>query len=268
VGLTVETPVVVGECVEGEVLDEPVHRDGHPSTPPQVVLDDRVVELEHVASQHDPLVGLGVGDLLDAYSQIVDLQDLDVTAKLRGHQGEIGRDIEHARVEVPEQAVPALPQRASYAGGPHPLGDPRPGALILQVAGHGSERHTTALEGVGHLGQRACTAVGEPLPGVEGRVIHDLGRLQVDEQHRSAAALRDRHEHRRRYVRRQEADDEVTPRSAELLRGVGAVLRVRDKADVHDVAVQSAQPLRGTLRRPLQLRQQVRELRPVGAEPT
>ena len=42
----------------------------------------------------DPVVGLVVGDLLGAHPQVVELQDLDVTAELRRDHGEVGRDVE------------------------------------------------------------------------------------------------------------------------------------------------------------------------------
>ena len=144
--------------------------------------------------------------------------------------------------------------------------DPRPGPLVLEVAGHRAERDAAALEGVGHLRQRAGAAVGQPLAGVERGVVHRLGRLQVDEQHRCAAALRDRHQHRRGHVGGEEADDQVAARGAQLLGGRGALLGVGDEADVDDVAVQRPHPLGHAAGGPLQLRQQVGELRPVGAE--
>ena len=95
-----------------------------------------------------------------------------------------------------------------------------------------------AEEGVGHLRQRAGAAVGQPLAGVEGGVVHRLGGLQVDQQHRGAAALGDGQRAWRRHVRGEEADDEVAVGDAQLLAGRGALLRVGDEAGVDDVGVQ------------------------------
>jgi len=97
-------------------------------------------------------------------------------------------------------------------------------------------------------------------------VIHGLGRLQVDQQHRGAAALRDGHEHRRGHVRGEEADDEVAAGRPQLLGRPRPVLGVGNEADVDDVTVDRTHSLRDASRRSLQLGQQIRELRPVGAE--
>jgi hypothetical protein len=98
--------------------------------------------------------------------------------------------------------------------------------------------------------------------------VSKVGGLQVDQQHRRAAALRHRQQHRRRHVRRQEPDDQVAARRAQLLRGDRALRGVGDEPDVHDVDVADlAQALRHPRRGALQLREQVGELRPVGAQP-
>ena len=161
-----------------------------------------------------------------------------MTTEIGRHQRQIGRDVEHARVQVAHQAVPAVAQRPAHAGRLDPAGDLGPGALVLDIARDRAERDAGAQEGVAHLGQRAGAAIGQPLPGVEAGVVHDLGRLQVDEQHRGAAALGDRQQHRGGHVGGEEADDQITAGNPKLLGGPGAVLRVGDEPDVDDVAVQ------------------------------
>jgi len=97
-------------------------------------------------------------------------------------------------------------------------------------------------------------------------VVHRLRRLQVDEQHRRTAPLRDRDEHRRGHVGREKTDDEVTAGDAQLLRRPRTLFRIGDEADVDDVAVQLRHALRHSRGRLLQLGEQVGKLRPVGAE--
>ena len=144
--------------------------------------------------------------------------------------------------------MPAVPQRAAHAGRAHPARDRAQAALLLDVARTPSGTGCRAAEGVGHLRQRAGAAVGQPLPGVEGRVVHRLGRLQVEQQHRRAAALRDRQQHRRGHVRREEADDQVAAGLAQPFRGSGSLLGVGDEADVDHFAVELAHPLGDPLR--------------------
>jgi hypothetical protein len=74
-------------------------------------------------------------------------------------------------------------------------------------------------------------------------MVHRLGGLEVDQQDRRAAALGDRDDHRRGHVRGEEADDQVAPGSAQLLRGPCPVLGVGDEAGVDDVTVQGAHPV-------------------------
>ncbi len=188
-------------------------------------------------------------------------------AELSRNERRVGGDVHHARVEVPEQAVAAVPQRRPHPGRLDPPLDPRPGPLVLQVPGHRAELDAEAPETAGHLRQRAGAAVGQPRAGVEGLVVHRLGGLQVQQEHRRARTLRDRCQHAWRQVGGEEADDQVAARHPQFLGRRRSFGRVRDEARVHDLAVQFGQPGRHPARGSFQLGQQRRELRPVRAEP-
>lgn len=59
-----QAPVVVGERIQGEVLDESVQADRHLRTPGEVLLDDRLVDGEQVAGQSLARLDLDGTDLL------------------------------------------------------------------------------------------------------------------------------------------------------------------------------------------------------------
>ena len=264
--LALQATVVVGQAVQAEVVDEAVQADRDPGGPAEVLFLYRRVELEHGAGQVHPLVHLIVGDGGGPDPEIVEFEHLHVAAEVRADQGEVGGHVEHAGIEVPHQPVPTGPERAPDTRRGDPAADPGPGALVLEVAGHRAERHPNPGKAAGHLRQRARAAVGQPFTGPERGVVHLLGRLKVDQQHRGAAALRDRHQHGRGHVGGEEPHDEVAAGRAQHLGGPGPLLGVGDEPGVDDVAAQPLDPLADPLGRGLQLRQQVRELRPVGAE--
>ena len=259
--------MVVGQAVEAEVVGQPVQPDGDLGGPPEVLVLDAVVDLEHRARELHPVGDLTVGHAGDSYPQVVELDHLHVPAEVRRDQRQVGGHVEHAWIQVAHQAVPTGTQRATDAGRLDPPLDPGPRPLVLHVPRDRPERDPEAQERVRHLRQRARAAVGQPLPGVEGPVVHHLGRLQVDDQHGGTAALRHRRQHRRRHVRREVAHDQVAARDPQRLGSTSTVFGVGDEADIDHVAVERAHPLAHPPGRLLQLRQQAGELRPVGAEP-
>jgi hypothetical protein len=97
-------------------------------------------------------------------------------------------------------------------------------------------------------------------------VIHRLGRLQVDQQHRGAGPLGDRRDHGCGHIRGEEADDQVAAGPPQEFGRLRALVGVGDEPGIDDIAVQSGQPLRDPARRLLQLRQQSGELGPVRAQ--
>ena len=62
-------------------------------------------------------------DRRDPGGEVVDLEHLHVRADLRVDGGEVGVQVEHARVGVPEEAEARPAQRAGDAGGADPGGD-------------------------------------------------------------------------------------------------------------------------------------------------
>ena len=149
-----------------------------------------------------------------------------------------------------------------------PLLDPAPRLLVVQVARDRAEGDAAATEDVGDLRQRALPTVGQPLAGVEGGMVHVLGGLHVDDQHRGLGPLRDGQHHVRREVRRQVDDDHVAVRRSQGLGCCRSLEWVADEADVHDLAVHPVQTIRNEPGRCLEVVQQPRELRPVGAQAT
>ncbi len=189
-----------------------------------------------------------------------------MTAELGRHQRGVGGDVHHPGIEVAHQAVPSVAEGRPHAGRLDPAGDARPGPLVLDVARHRPEVDAAAAERVGHLGQRAGAAVGEPGAGVERGMVHRLGRLQVEQQDGRARPLGHGDQHGGGHVGRQEPDDQVAVGHPQLLRGHGSLLRIGDEPHVDDLAVELREPLRDPARAGLQLRQQLGELGPVGTE--
>ncbi len=266
--LAVQPPVVVGDGVEVEVLDQPVESDRHLRSPGEVVLVDALVEREQCAGELQAVGELGVCHFLDTHTEVVELEHLHVGAELGGDQRHVGRDVEHPGIQMAEKTVAPVPETAAHRCGVHPLLDAPPGALLAQVPRHRPELDARAAEDVAHLGDGALTAVGEPLAGAEVGVVHLLARLKVDDQHRRVSTLGDRQHHRSREVGGQEDDDEVAVGEAELLRRGRRLDRVGDEADVDHVGVEPLESFGDVGRRLLQLGKEARELRPVGRQPT
>ena len=111
--LAVQPAVVVGEAVQVEVLDQAVQADGHLRAPREVVVVHGVVDGEDLAGELRAVrVTSRLGDRVDPYAQVVELQHLHVPAEVGRHQVRSVDDVEHARVEVAHQPVPAVAERA------------------------------------------------------------------------------------------------------------------------------------------------------------
>jgi hypothetical protein len=91
--LALQAAVIVGQAVEGEVLDQRVQAGGDPGGPFQVRFLHGIVDGEDALRRRDPLLFLLVGHGRDPYPEIVELEDLDVAAEVGGHQGEVGRHV-------------------------------------------------------------------------------------------------------------------------------------------------------------------------------
>jgi hypothetical protein len=99
---------VVGDRVEAEVVHEVVQAEGDLRGPGEVVRVDGGVEGEQLPGQAPPVGDLGVGELIDADPQVVELEHLHVGAEGGGHAGEVSRDVEHPWVQVTHEPVPAV----------------------------------------------------------------------------------------------------------------------------------------------------------------
>ena len=151
--LAFKTAVVVGDRVEGEILDELIEPDRYPCGPFEVDRVDAAVEFEDLARKLDAGCGLVVSDSVDTHPKIVELDDLHVTAQVRRDHREVSRDVEHAGVEVAHGAVPGVAQRAAHASCLDPAADAFPGARVFDVARDRAEGHAASLECVRHLRQ-------------------------------------------------------------------------------------------------------------------
>ena len=254
-----EAAVVVGHGVEIEVLHEPVQADGYFGAPGEVVVVHGVVKDKQLPGQVEAFSDLRVGDPVHPFPEVIEFQHLHVGAEGGGDGGEVGGDVQHARVQVAHEPVPGVAQPGADAGGVHPLGDAVPGGFLLEVSGDGAELDAGPAEDVGDLGDRALAAVGQPFAGVEVGVVHGLGGLQVDHQDRGLGPLGDRQHHRGGQVGGQEDDDEVAVGDAQLLTGRGCFLRIGDEAGVDDVGVEGLEAAGDVADGLLQLRQQRRE---------
>ena len=263
---TGEAAVIVGHGVQIEVLHEPVQADGYFGAPGEVVVVHGTVEDKQLPGKVEAFSDLRVGDPVDPFPEVIELQHLDMGAEGGGDGGEVGGDVQHARVQVAHKPVPGVAQPGADAGGVHPLGDAFPGGFLLEVSGDRAELDAGPAEDVGDLGDRALAAVGEPFAGVEVGVVHGLGGLQVNHQDRGLGPLGDRQHHGGGQVGGQEDDDEVAVGDPQLFAGRGGFLRVGDEAGVDDVGVEVLEAAGDVADGFLQLRQQLGKLGPVGAE--
>ncbi len=264
--LAIEATVVVGQRVEVEVVDQSIQSHADRRTPGEVLFPDRVIEGEDLPGEVHAGRRLCVGDLLDALPQVIELEHLDVGTERGRQQCQVGRDIQHARVDVAHQAVPGMPKRSADMGGADPPADALPRRLLTQPARYGAERDPGATEHIAHLGHRALAAVREPHSRVEVGVIHLLRRLQVDHEDRRVRPLGDRQHHRRGEVGREEHDDQVAVGHSQLLGRNDTLLRVGDEPDVRHLGIHGLEPFRHVSGRLLELGQQPRKLGPIGAE--
>jgi len=91
----------VREAVEIEVVDETVKADRNACATSRIVVHNAVVQREDLPSEVHTSLGLGIGNPVDTHTKIVELQHLDLRAEGSRQQGEVGRDVKHARVDVP-----------------------------------------------------------------------------------------------------------------------------------------------------------------------
>ena len=128
-----QSAVIVGHGVQVEVLHKAVQADGHLRAPREVVVVHGVIHDEEFAGEPEPFGHLRLGDGVDPFAEVIEFEHLHVGAEGGGHGGEVGGDIEHARIEVAHESVPGIAEPGADAGGVDPRGDPLPGGLLLEV---------------------------------------------------------------------------------------------------------------------------------------
>jgi len=262
--------------VEGEVGGQPVEPHGDARGPVERLVVDRpgdrvgrgVGEVEELAD-----LGLLGGDLhvrhlCDARAEVVDLQHLDVRAKLRVDGGEVRVHVEHARIGVAHEADPRAAQGAGHARRADPGGDLLPGPLVaVDRAGDGVVGDPRAGERAGQLGHAAGRAVGQPFAGVGVLVVERRRGLEPEQHHRHLGRLHGREHLAGGRVRDGVAEHEVDPRAREAVARLARPLGRVHQSGRHHLAAELAYPLLDAALVGLDALAQAVELRPVRRKP-
>ncbi len=219
--LSADAPVVVGEPVELEVLDEPIEPDRDARRPVEDLGrdlgGDRVrADVRQVEDLADlaflPLDRRGVGRL-DTGDELVDLEHLDVRTRLGMHLREVGVHVEHPGIRVAEEADARRTKVVHGARCVEPLGSDVPrGVAVEQRPRDRSVGDRGPCQCAGDLRDAARGAVGEPFAGRHRLVVERGSRLQVEDDDRRVDRLHDGKDLGRRRVRRRV--DEQEPRSS------------------------------------------------------
>ena len=173
--LAVQAAVVVGHGVQVEVLHQPVQADRHLSRPrrsPRRSRESSSVKISRARSIRSA-TSASVTASRPVRRRSSNSSTSTWEPKVVEQQGQVGGDVEHARIEVAHQPVPGVAQRAARTPAAWTHWPIRPQARSCsQAAGDRPEVDAGAAEDVADLGHRALAAVGQPLAGVEGGVVH------------------------------------------------------------------------------------------------
>ncbi len=150
-----DAAVVIGEPVQLEVLDEAIEPDRDTRRPLEDLgrdlagdrVDACVGEIELLSN----LLALALDprgvDSLDSFDEIVDLQHLDMGPGLRVHLREVGVQVEHPRIGVPEKAEACGPKTVHRVCCIQPFAQHLPrGVAVEKRPRHGSVRDAGARE--------------------------------------------------------------------------------------------------------------------------
>ena len=271
-----DAAVVVRQPVELEVLDEPVEPDGDTRRPLEDLgrdlgrdrIDAGIGEVEGGADLLAlALDRLGVGRL-DALDEVVDLQHLDVRARLRVHLREVGVQVEHPRIRVTEEADARGPQAVHGVGGVQPFAQHVPCRVAVEKRPrHRSVRDARARECACDLRDAARRAVGEPLACRHGFVVERARRLKIEDDDRRIDGLHDRKHLRRRRIGRRVEHDEVDARRGERRAGLSRGLRRIHQPGRDDLCAHRLETRFDPTLIALEPLAQALELRPVRGEP-
>ena len=247
-----DAAVVVGETVELEVRDEPIEPDGDAGRPVEDLGRDLggdrvgagVGEIEDLADLS--ILALDRGDLgrLDTGDQVVDLEHLDVRARLGVDLREVGVHVEHPGVRVAEEADARRPKGVNGARGVEPLAQGVPGGVAVEqrprdrpVGNRGT------CQGARDLRDAACRAVREPFAGGHRLVVERARGLEVQDDDRRVDRLHDGEHLGRRRIRRRVDEEELRSAGGERVAGGAGRLGSVDEARRDDLRAHRLEPL-------------------------
>lgn len=127
-----QTPMIIRQGIEVEILDEAIKSHRYTGAPGEVVVDNTVIQGEYFACDIHPFSDLSVGHLVDPHPEIVELQNLDVRSERCRKKCEVGRDVEHSRVQVAHQPVSRMAESSRDMRSIDPLLDAAPCRFLAQ----------------------------------------------------------------------------------------------------------------------------------------
>ena len=221
-------------------------------------------------SRISSLLALDRGDLgrLDTGDEVVDLEHLDVRARLGVDLREVGVHVEHPGVRVAEEADARRSKVVNGARGVEPLAQGVPGRVALEqrprdrpVGNRGT------CQGARDLRDAACRAVCEPLARRHRLVVERARRLEVQDDDRRVDRLHDGEHLGRGRVGRRVDEEELRSAGGERLAGGAGRLGSVDETRRDDLRAHRLEPLLDPALVALEPLAQAVELGPVRREP-
>ena len=233
------------------------------------------LNVEGLVEERNAIVDLRLADQGPQVGQLVNLDDLDVTAELGTLLGQVRVDVQHPAIVMAHHAKPIVLHHLGHARGFDPLGDLVPAdGVVIEHPRDLVKGDSRPVEDAGNLGHRACRAIGQPLAGHPGPVAHaiELGvidrwtGLKIKDNHRHPGPAHHRQHRRRQGIGGRVQEDQVNVRLAEHVAGIEGPLRSVDQAKVDDHDAGMLELVLNLLQVTLEPLLQPWELRPVGVQ--
>ena len=271
-----DAAVVIGETVELEVRDEPVEPDGDAGRPVEDLGRDLggdrvgagVGEIEDLADLSILALDRGVLRRLDTGDQVVDLEHLDVRARLGVDLREVGVHVEHPGVRMAEEADARRPNGVNGARGVEPLTQGVPaGVAVEQRPGDRPVGNRRTCQGARDLRDAAGRAICEPFAGGHRLVVERARGLEVQDDDRRVDRLHHGEHLGRCRIRRRVDEEELRSAGGERVAGGAGRLGSVDEARRDDLRAHRLEPLLDPALVSLEPSSQAVELGPVRREP-
>ncbi len=183
---------------------------------------------------------------------------------LRLHLREVGVQVEHSWICVPQEADACGPQAVNGVGRVQPLAQHVPGRVVAdERACHGLVWDARTRERACDLRDAARRTIGEPFAGSHAFVIERACRLKIEDDDGRIDGLHDRKHLRRCRVRRRVEHDEVEAFSGQCRAGLSCSLGAVDQPGRHDFCTHFLESCFDLLLVALEPLTQAVELRPV-----